>query len=236
MGFGHVRGTRRLAAERGAVGVRAQESGHYGLGLGRVGCHAALPRLAHEADDLACEPHGRAWRRVLRRVALHDGAHVAAEVRVADQFGEFPPAVHLLGRGVVGKVGGGAPHRGLDVGAGVEPFGDLVHELLDDAPPFVGRQPCRLVQQGHLLGVRLPLRHGAEHRAAQPQCPDLRVQRLQVDDGDGRDRGLQPRHGGGVVQPVVAAAAAGPAAARRCHTSDAWCAPACRYDGRAARW
>lgn len=177
--FGHVRGARRLAAEdrrrlpvalrtsvrarpgRAGTAARSASASRSALGTARtrarpVRRRSPAPGRRGRRGRRPCarEPHGRTRRRVLCRVVRR-----------------VPPRRPPVGRGVLGEVGGGAPHAGLDVGAGVEPFEDLVRELLGDPSPFVGRQPCPLVQQSRLRGVRLPLRHAAEHRAAQPRCP-----------------------------------------------------------------
>jgi hypothetical protein len=130
-----------------------------------------------------------------------------AEVRVADELGQFHPGVDLLGGGVVGQVGHGAAHQGQEAGIGVGSGEGVVDEVGDEPPSFVGRQLGEPVHELNLLWCDgSPAGDGVQHGLVQAQRADLNRQRRRVGGGDlaDRDLAMEDLRDGGQVDAEVA--------------------------------
>ncbi|KDN82728.1 hypothetical protein KCH_56430 [Kitasatospora cheerisanensis KCTC 2395] len=137
------------------------------------------------------------------------GGHPAergAELLVAGEFGEFGPGGHLRRGGLLGQLGHGAAEQFDEFRVGVGRAEGVVDELLDQAAAFLVGLSCESVHEcdplssGSLFGGR------AEHGAAQPERPDLDVQRVRVGAGHFGDGGLPVQHpaDGGQVETQFA--------------------------------
>ena len=149
-----------------------------------------------------------------------------AETPVRYQLSEIDPRFDLLGRRIVRQIRRRGPARETAPGWDPARANTSASEVIDDLAPLGRGQSRQFVDHAHLLAVGRALHHGGHDRPAQPQGPDLGVQRLQVDGGHLRGGDLavqyapdigqahaqlpqgrhqfQPGHARRVVQPAIA--------------------------------